>query len=434
MQHASLYVLLFSLYWAQGLPVGFMTHALPVILRYEGVSLAHIGGFGVLMLPWAIKALWAPWVDRYGSNRYGHYRSWILVTQLSSVLLLTALAFFPIAQLYQTHLLLVFFIALLCLNSLGATQDIATDALAVHSLCSDNMHWGNMLQVIGSRLGFIVGGGVILWMLDWLNWQWSFLLLAALVLFNSIPILRYKEKEHQNKTQLRQKPNSPIANTTLFYAIKAYWAYFRHHPILWAWFWVLLSMKVTDGLSGPILKPLLVDLGLSLSQIGIYITMFGAAAALVGALLGSLGVQYLGRRWALLLFSVLKLASLAAFVYLAACYEQKQHIAPLWIYILNALEDLFSAMLLVVVLTLVMRYSRKQYAATDFSLQVSIMALVSGALYSLSGMLGDLLGYQDYLTLISLLGIVLLWPIYNWFAQTGKTGRKHGQEKTDWKK
>ncbi len=47
------YVLLFSLYWAQGLPVGFMTHALPVILRAQGVSLAHIGGFGLLMLPWS---------------------------------------------------------------------------------------------------------------------------------------------------------------------------------------------------------------------------------------------------------------------------------------------------------------------------------------------------------------------------------------------
>jgi hypothetical protein len=52
--HASrLYLLLFSLYWAQGLPIGFMTHALPVILRAQGVSLAQIGGFGLLMLPWS---------------------------------------------------------------------------------------------------------------------------------------------------------------------------------------------------------------------------------------------------------------------------------------------------------------------------------------------------------------------------------------------
>ena len=44
----------------QGLPVGFMTHALPVILRAQGVSLAHIGGFGLLMLPWSIKIFGLP--------------------------------------------------------------------------------------------------------------------------------------------------------------------------------------------------------------------------------------------------------------------------------------------------------------------------------------------------------------------------------------
>ena len=59
----NVYFLLFSLYWAQGLPVGFMTHALPVILRAEGMSLSQIGGFGLLMLPWSMKVLWAPLVD-----------------------------------------------------------------------------------------------------------------------------------------------------------------------------------------------------------------------------------------------------------------------------------------------------------------------------------------------------------------------------------
>ena len=54
------YLLLFSLYWAQGLPVGFMTHAVPVILRTQDVSLTHIGGLGRLMAPWALKVLWSP--------------------------------------------------------------------------------------------------------------------------------------------------------------------------------------------------------------------------------------------------------------------------------------------------------------------------------------------------------------------------------------
>ncbi len=44
------------------------------------------------------------------------------------------------------------------MNLTGATQDIATDALAVNLLKHDQQHWGNTFQVIGSRLGFIVGG------------------------------------------------------------------------------------------------------------------------------------------------------------------------------------------------------------------------------------------------------------------------------------
>lgn len=180
----NLYVLLFSLYWAQGLPVGFMTHALPVILRAQGVSLTHIGGFGLLMLPWSIKVFWAPLVDRYGSTK-GHYRSWIIPAQLLSVIVLIILSFIPIEALNQPVYLLAFFVALLFMNGIGATQDIATDGLAVNILKNDQQHWGNTFQVMGSRLGFIVGGGAILWLLDVLQWQTTFLILAALVFLNT---------------------------------------------------------------------------------------------------------------------------------------------------------------------------------------------------------------------------------------------------------
>lgn len=188
-KNTQLYLLLFSLYWAQGLPVGFMTHALPVILRAQGVSLAQIGGFGLLMLPWAIKVLWAPLVDQSGISRIGHYRSWILPTQLLTVMILIFLSFLPIQALNQPSYLLVFFVALFVMNSTGATQDIATDGLAVSILKGEQQHLGNMFQVIGSRLGFIVGGGAILWALDWLNWQSTFLILAGLVALNTVPIL-----------------------------------------------------------------------------------------------------------------------------------------------------------------------------------------------------------------------------------------------------
>ncbi|WP_284879810.1 MFS transporter [Acinetobacter variabilis] len=404
----NIYILLFSLYWAQGLPVGFMTHALPVILRAEGVSLAHIGGFGLLMLPWSIKIFWAPLVDRHGSSAKGHYRSWIIPLQWLSVAVLIGLSFLPIQALNQPLYLLIFFITLLVMNGIGATQDIATDGLAVNILKNEQQHWGNTFQVIGSRLGFIVGGGAILWLLDFLQWQMTFLLLAALVFLNTLPVLWFKEPDHQK--MISSSSEKLPARTR----IKTYFQYFLADSTLATWLLVLLTFKVADGLSGPLLKPLMVDLGLSFSQIGIYVTMLGAFAALIGAGLAGWCLKYWSRSWSLMIFSILKILSLIAYAWLAAQYEAQNKVTNWIIYLINAAEDMISAMLLVVMLTLVMQYSRKHLAGTDFTFQVALMATVSGGLYSLSGLLGDALGYQNYLNLIVIIAIFCLIPIFRW--------------------
>jgi hypothetical protein len=386
-----------------------MTHALPVILRAQGVSLAQIGGFGLLMLPWSIKIFWAPWVDRFGHAAFGHYRSWIVPTQLLSVVVLTGLSFLPIQALNQPEYLLAFFVALLSMNLVGATQDIATDGLAVNMLNSQQQHWGNTFQVIGSRLGFIVGGGAILWTLDWLDWQSTFLILAGLVLLNTLPILCFKEPERfKNIQHVAEK------EVLSWQKIKDYLAYFYREQSLAAWLAVLITFKIADGLAGPLLKPLMVDLGLTFSQIGIYVTMLGAVAALIGAGLAGFSLKYVSREHALLGFSILKIFTLAAYAWLAVQYETQGPIETWMIYLINAAEDMISAMLLVVMLTLVMQYSRKHLAGTDFTFQVALMATVSGGLYSLSGILGDLLGYASYLSLITVLALLCIFPILRW--------------------
>ncbi|MCH7386920.1 MFS transporter [Acinetobacter modestus] len=408
-----IYILLFSLYWAQGLPVGFMTHALPVILRTQGVSLAHIGGFGLLMLPWSIKIFWATYVDRFALSRLGHYRSWIIPTQLSSVFILVILSFFPIQSLDQPSYLFIFFVLLFLMNFTGATQDIATDALAVNLLKQDQQHWGNTFQVIGSRLGFIVGGGAVLWCLDWLNWQKTFLILAMLVFLNTIPILFYREPRHHLTSSAQTTSSISFSQS-----IKKYLTYFTSSQELKTWLMVLLSFKVADGLAGPLLKPLMVDMGLNYTQIGIFITIFGAMAALLGAGVAGLLLKHFSRIQCLITFSILKIISLVAYTGIAYGYETNQQITPFWLYIVNAFEDACSAMLLVVILTLIMQYSRKAFAGTDFTFQVSIMATMSGLLYLGSGILADAIGYYRYLCLICMIAILCLFPIFYWKENT----------------
>lgn len=403
----NIYLLLFSLYWAQGLPVGFMTHALPVILRAEGVSLTHIGGFGLLMLPWSIKVFWAPLVDRVGSKRYGHYRSWIIPTQLLTVAVLIGLSFLPITALDQPLYLLALFMGLLLMNTIGATQDVATDGLAVTRLKGEQQHWGNTFQVVGSRLGFIVGGGAILWLIDALQWQTTFLILAALVFLNTLPILLFKESSAQSHNPAEKVDQA-------HFSIRSYFQYFLNNHTLKRWFLVLITFKLVDGLSGPILKPLMVDLGLSLSQIGVYITMLGAFAALLGAGLAGLCLRFISRAHTLFIFSILKIISMFSYGWLAQQYEAKHTVNEWVIYSINAAEDMISAMLLVVMLTLIMQYSRKQYAATDFTFQVAIMATVSGGLYSISGIFADQFGYSLYLNFIVVCSLLSLIPIWIW--------------------
>jgi hypothetical protein len=154
--------------------------------------------------------------------------------------------------------------------------------------------------------------------------------------------------------------------------------------------------------------------------------MLGACAALAGAGIAGMALKWLPRFQALLAFSVLKIASLAAYAWLAWQYEAGQAIQPRVIYAVNAAEDMLSAMLLVVMLTVIMQYSRRQMAGTDFTFQVALMAAVSGGLYSISGIAADWLGYSRYLSGIVLLAALCLIPVYRWGAN--HAGRNSAQD------
>ena len=140
--------LLGALYLSQGLPYGFFTQALPALLRTMGLSLPDIGLTSLLALPWALKFLWAPWVDRWQLPGLGRRRSWILAIQMLTVLAMLGLG--VVRPESQISLLMA---AFLLTNLLAATQDIATDGLALDLLAPAERGLANGLQVAGYRAG-----------------------------------------------------------------------------------------------------------------------------------------------------------------------------------------------------------------------------------------------------------------------------------------
>ena len=442
--------LLLSLYLAQGLPVGFLTQALPAILRQNNVSLAAIGGFGLLMAPWGLKFLWAPLVDRHFSASWGQSRSWIIPSQILTVLLLGILVFLEPNQLASPIVLLGFFTVLFLINLMGATQDIATDGLAVRLLQKTHQQWGNAIQVLGSRLGFIVGGGAVLLLLDLWSWPIVFGLLTLLVCLNSVPILFFKEPiwpaQYPYKKQNTDKmltvdvarlkslsshleaeqslttsdPQKQKSKNWLKFFINEF-AYFWHKPQMRAWFLVLLTFKLGDSLSGAMVKPMMVDMGFSLGDIGLMASMLGSVASLIGALLAAWCMRHITRGSALWCFNGLQILSFALYAAIAWQFEYWQIALPWQVYSVNAFEQFAGAMALVAMLTIIMDYSRKQQAGSDFTFQVSVLAMTGGIVHIFSGFLAQYLGYGFHFGFCVALAVVCLWPIMAWKQVRSRT-------------
>src|SRR5699024_3532667 len=74
------FALIGALYSTQNLSLGFFSYAFLTIAQARGVPLAALGTASGIALLLTLKFLWAPLVDRFGSQRLGHYRSWLLAT------------------------------------------------------------------------------------------------------------------------------------------------------------------------------------------------------------------------------------------------------------------------------------------------------------------------------------------------------------------
>lgn len=388
----SLFALLAVLYFAQGLPSGLIAKALPVLLREQGVSLAIIGFTGALALPWALKFAWAPFIDRYGSRK-----QWLLALNTLAMLLMGVVASRDFSNWAQYLPLL--FAVLFCMNLVSATQDIATDALAVSELKPEWRGFGNSIQVVGYKLGLVIGGSLLLWLVARIGWQAGYGALAALMLLSIVPVLFMKETA---------TPAALERTHTRWQGLGGYLAVFRDffaRPGLGWWLLTVALYKFGDSLGSRMTGPLLSDSDLTLTQIGTITGLSGATAGVLGAFVGGAVLLRLGHREALLAFGVLQAAGLAA--YLLVVYGVRDLFALGAIVCFEQFADGLST---VALFTLMMDRCREHSPGTDYSLQASLMVTVTGIASLAGGVFGERFGYASLFTSAALLTLLALLP------------------------
>ena len=375
-----------ALYLAQGLPYGFFTQALPVLLRDLGVSLEAIGLTSLLALPWALKFAWAPVVDRTATPR-----GWILGLQGAAVLLVLALAWLePDAGAGLTLLLG----AVLLTNLVAATQDIATDGLAVAMLAPAERGLGNGVQVAGYRVGMILGGGLLLVVFARSGWVPTLTGMAVLLMLATGPLLLSPGVGAKRVGGGEAEAGSGRI------AARNPWSWIQRPGAL-PWVAVLVAFKFGDYLAQGMLRPWMVDSGLTKAEIGWMLGTAGFTAGLVGALVGGLLVNPLGRRRALVWFGLAQATGVAAYGAVIALGLTGPELWGAVVY-----EHFVGGMATAALFTAMMDASRAEHGATDYTLQASIVVGASGAAAALSGFVAAALGYPTLFGLGAALALI----------------------------
>ncbi|MGO4831435.1 MFS transporter, partial [Rhizobiaceae sp. 2RAB30] len=174
-----------GLYVAQSVIGGVTWSGLPAVMRDQGLPLDSVGLLSLIALPWALKFLWAPAVERYRLPPVGRNRSGLIVAAggaicVAGLALVGALGPATLGPVLACLTVVAF---------AAATVDIACDGYAVESLSQAQHGWGNAAQVGGAYLGSAIGGGLFLLLVAAYGWPPATWSMAALLILLGLPFI-----------------------------------------------------------------------------------------------------------------------------------------------------------------------------------------------------------------------------------------------------
>lgn len=382
---------LFVLYFVQGLPFGFQVSALPVYLREAGISLTAIGFAGALSLPWMLKVLWAPAVDRVRWRRLGRRRTWLLPMQAALALACAAAAFAEPHTDLWTLLGLV-----LCMNLFAATMDIAVDGLAIDTLAPQHLGYGNIAQVVGYKLGMLTAGGALLAASETIGWQGMFAVMAALVLAGFAVTWRMREPPAAEAPQ--------AIGQVLGLARRA----LRTRAAGWLLLFIA-TYKLGESMADVLFKPFLVDAGFSRVQIGLWVSTYGMVASLAGSLAGGILASRAGLLRAVAITAALRVVPLAGELWLTLTPPTAGGVIAV-----TVAEHFFGGALTTAMFAFMMSQVDRRIGATHFTLFATVEVAGKSTSGWLSGLVADTAGYPFVFGLAVLLSVAflgLLWPV-----------------------
>lgn len=381
--------LLFLLYFAQGLPFGFQKE-LSSFLRRAGVPLQDIGFTRLLAAPWQLKFLWAPFVDRFGSDSFGRRKSWIIPMQLALALVCVAASFFP-----PEGSLVALFGLIVLMNLCAATQDIPVDGLAVDLLKGKDLGPANIAQVVGYKAGMLFTAAVLVPLRPQIGWSGILYAIAGILTLWAIGLLFWREPRTDERSAEKRKSMGMVLREMLMSL--------RSPGALWLVLFVG-TYKIGEEMIDPMLRPFLVDAGYKPEQLAKWIGSYGMIASLVGSTVGG----FWASRWPML-SAVAVAATLRAFSVGGEWYltvlgtPSKQAII-----LVTLIEHFCGGALTTAMFAYMMSRVNKAVGGTHFTLLACVELAGKFPPSVFSGVIAQRIGYGQLFGLATILSFVFL--------------------------
>jgi MFS transporter, PAT family, beta-lactamase induction signal transducer AmpG len=375
---------------ASGFPNQITESALQAWLKDAGATNTTIGVMSYVAVPYLLKFLWAPFIDRYQPPFLGRRRGWILLMQLALTLSIALLALQnPISSLGAVTvcaLAIVFF---------SATQDISIDAYRTDVSLPSERGLAAAAANLGYRTASYLALALALIVADHFGWRPAFLLLAgAMLLFCLVTVAAPSTQNRYQPRSLRESVVEPLRELL-------------GTPSALSLIGVVLLFKLGDAFANKLFTPFMMDVGFSKTEIGVIIKALFTASSLVGSVLGGILMVRLGLLRSMLAFGVLQAVSNLLYCLLAAAGKSYPIMG-----LAVVIEHVAAAMGSIALVALIMALCDARYSAFQYALLSALALLPRYSLGYPAGWVADHQGWYAYYVLsfaIALPGLAMVW-------------------------
>ncbi|NJD56421.1 MAG: MFS transporter [Nitrospirae bacterium] len=377
--------------FSSGLPLALTSGTLQAWMSVAGVDIRTIGIFALVGLPYTLKFLWSPFMDRFVPPWLGRRRGWMFGTQCVLMLGIGAMGFtspqYAIWALAALSLAVAF---------TSASQDIVVDAYRTDLLHEKERGAGAALFVFGYRIAMLVSGALALILSDLIGWHATYLVMAGCMIIGLVSSLSGPEPEKEI-----------IPPKTLSEAVLGPLKDYFSRPAALMILLLITLYKLGDAYAGTMTTPFLIrGAGFSATDVGTVNKGFGLAALVLGAMFGGSLMVRLGLYRSLLYFGVLQAVSNLSFMLLA--WAGKSY--PVMIFAVG-FENLSGGMGTAAFVSLLMALCNHRFSATQYALLSSLASLGRIVIAPSSGFLVSSVGWAAFFLVTAATALPGLWML-----------------------